>query len=239
MGYDPHKQVWFNPNIEFIFDTELIEYDARDAGFNIIKEYKLLPQSTITELEILGKGLERHIAIGKLQGQDREFSKKFTDKFAEVRAIFIDVNNLTDNDIVSVKKDAIFTTHRCDITEFGGIRFASKNQYSSYIRFHEIGDIEIYYSENSLDVKGLGQNTENRHRLYMLEFIRQCMRMIEVRDQRVRRFIMEFVRKYKSRELDDEYYLKFERNGKDMDLLFNYQQVIIPLIMIILKEIPI
>ena len=155
MGYNPNKQVWFNPNIEYIFDTDIIEYDMKDAGFNIIKEYRLLPERTIKDLEMLGKGIDRHIAIGKMQGKDKEFSDRLSQKFAEMRAVFIDSNSLADSDIISVKKDAIFTIKECDVTMFGNIHFAEKNRYSSYIRFSNIGDIEIYYSDNGMDIKGL------------------------------------------------------------------------------------
>ena len=238
MGYDPYKQVWFNPSIEYIFDTVIYEYDIRDAGFSIIKEYDLLPHQKIIELELLGKGLERHITIGKLQGQNKEFSKNLSNKFAEIRAVFIGANQLTDDEIVSVKKDAIFTINACGVTDFGTIHFIEKNMYSSYIRFSNIGNVEIYYSNTSMDIKGLGESSTNRHRLYLLDFIKQIIVMIENKDPRVKRTMMEFVRKYKARELDDEYYLKFDRASKDIDLLFNYQNVIIPLIQIIQKEIP-
>lgn len=235
MSYDPHKQIWFNPNIEYIFDTEIIEYDMKDAGFSIIKEYKLLPESKIAELERIGKGIERHIIIGKIQGADKEFSKRFSEKFADVRAMFIDINKLTDNDIISVKKDAIFTIGRSDNLSFGNIVFAEKNKYSSYIRF---SDVEIYYSQDQLDVKGIGESGVNRHRIYMLDFIKKMIEMIECKDNRVKRYLIDFVMKYKNRELDEEYYIKFDRMSKDPDLLFNFRKIILPLFFMVMKEVP-
>lgn len=238
MGYNPNKQVWFNPNIEYIFDTDIIEYDMKDAGFNIIKEYRLLPERTIKDLEMLGKGIDRHIAIGKMQGKDKEFSDRLSQKFAEMRAVFIDSNSLADSDIISVKKDAIFAIKECDVTTFGNIHFAEKNRYSSYIRFSNIGDIEIYYSDNGMDVKGLGESTTNMHRVYLIDFIKSVIQMLENKDSKVRRFVMQFIMDYKARRLDDEYYLKFTRNAKEFDLLFNFRNVIIPLLCIIQKELP-
>ena len=97
-----------------------------------------------------------------MQGKDKEFSDRLSQKFAEMRAVFIDSNSLADSDIISVKKDAIFTIKECDVTMFGNIHFAEKNRYSSYIRFSNIGDIEIYYSDNGMDIKGLGESSTNK-----------------------------------------------------------------------------
>lgn len=236
MGYDPYKSVWMNPNIEYLFNEEIHEYDIQDAGFSLIKQYKLLPEEKIQELTMMGKGKERHIAVGILQRDDKEFTKRLMDKFAEIRKIFIELNGLTDNDIISVKKDAIFTTKQCSKTKFDNIIFVEKNLYSSYIRFPNVNNLEIYYSSRGIDIKGMSDKALNRHRLYMLEFIRNCIGMIEGRNSRIKRYLNEFINNYKFMELEDEYYLEFNNLSKDLNLLFNYQNIIIPLIQITMKE---
>lgn len=237
MGYNPAKQLWLNPNIEYLFDNEIIEYDMRDAGFSLVKQYHLLPDETIRELTKLGKGEERHIAIGKLQGNDKEFSKALSDKFAEIRKIFIGQNNLEDDDIVSVKKDAIFTIGKCDKVRFGSLIFNPKNTYTSYLRFPELNNMEIYYSENQIDIKGMGDSAVNRHRLYMLSFIKEYIDFMELKDRRIRKFINKFIEDYKFHRLDDGYYLEFNNVSRNMDPLGNYRNVIMRLLQIIIKEI--
>ena len=237
MGYDPYKSVWLNPNIEYLFNDEIIEYDIQDAGFSLIKQYKLLPDEKIKELILLGKGKERHIAVGLLQRDDKEFTKRLMDKFAEIRKIFLAVNNLTDENIISVKKDAIFTTKYCPKTKFNDIIFAEKHHYTSYIRFPNINNLELYYSTKGIDVKGMNDHAVNRHRLYMMEFIRKYINMIESKNPRVRRYVMNFIMQYKSLELDEAYYLEFNNISKELNPLFNFQNIIIPMAQIILKEI--
>lgn len=235
-GYNPSKTTWMNPNIEYLFGNEIIEYDMRDAGFNIIKQYRLLPDVKIRELSLMDKGTGRHIIIGKLQRDDKEFSKRLLDKFTEVRAIFLSANGLTDNDIVSVKKDAIYTIGPCKRLKFGMIEFAPKNTYTSYMRFPDINNMEIYYSSEVMDIKGMGDHAINRHRLYMYNFIRSMMEMIEDNDPKVKRKIMRFINDYKSLSLDEEYYVEFNNMSRDINPLFNFQNVIIPLLHVILKE---
>lgn len=236
MMYDPNKQVWLNPNIEYLFDQDIIEYDMRDAGFSLIKQYKLLPEEIIRRLSGIEKH-QRHIEVGKIQGKDKEFSKALSNKFAEIRKLFIESNKLTDDEIISVKKDAIFTIGFCSKTKFGGILFNQKNHYSSYIRFPNVRDLEIYYSSDNIDIKGMSDSTVNRHRLYMLEFIRKIIDMIESNNSSVKRYIINFIGEYKNRELDETFYLEFNNKSKDINPLFNYQNIIIPLIQIINKEI--
>ena len=233
--YDSKKTNWLNPYIQYLFDEDIIEYDMKDAGFNIIKQFKLLPSEKIIELEKMGKGFDRHKAIGILQ-RDREFSTRLLDKFAEMRGLFVGYNNLGDNNIIAVKKDAIFTIGECKKTKFGGIEFAQKNRYSSYIRFEDNHNIEIYYSNELTDVKGMSESSLNRHRFYILQFLREVIAKLEDKNSSVRRDLINFIMDYKSMSLDETYYLEFNNKSTDINPVYNYQKVLIPLVQIIEKE---
>lgn len=235
--YNPSKQVWLNPNIQYLFDNEIIEYDMQDAGFSLIKQFKLLPDEKIAELTKLGKGLTRHITIGKLQGEDPIFSKSLSEKFEFLRKLFITSNNLSDNEILAVKKDAIFAIGTCSKIKFGTIQFIPKNTYSSYIRFPDINNLEIYYNKDQIDVKGISDSVINRHRLFMLDFMRTIIPMIESKDIKARRYLNDFIMDYKQHNLDDGYYLEFNNKSRDMNPLFNYREIIIKFLQIVIKEI--
>ena len=235
--YNPARSTWLNPNIEYLFNEEIIEYDMRDAGFSLIKQFGLLPPEKIRQLEQIPKGEARHIEVGKLQGADKVFSKALSDKFAEMRTIFIHSNGLTDDRLVSVKKDAIFTIGECTKLKFGLVRFLAKNTYSSYIRFPNINNLEIYYALGKLDIKGMGDIAVNRHRLYMVQFLIKIIGMIEGKQQGSKRTIMKLVDEYKQHSLDEGYYLEFNNMSRDINPQFNYQNIIIPLIQIINREI--
>ena len=234
--YDTSKSTWLNPNIEYLFDNEIIEYDIQDAGFSLIKQYKLLPDTKIRELEILGKGLDRHIAVGRLQGNDKEFSKSLNTKFAEIRKIFISMNGLDDNDIISVKKDAIYTIGRCKKSKFDSIIFREKNIYTSYIRFPNINNIELYYSINGIDIKGMSDSAVNRHRLYLLDFINKYIPYIESKNVFVKKYLRNFINEYKFHELEDEFYVEFNAQSNKINPIYNYQNILIPLTLITMKE---
>ena len=237
MGYNPSKSTWLNPNIEYLFNDDIIEYDIHDAGFSLIQQYQLLPPEKIKELERIPRGIQRHIQVGVLQRDDKEFSKRLTDKFTEVRALFMMMNQLKDDSIISVKKDAIYTIGKVKRTTFGKVKFMEKNHYSSYIRFPDITNLELYYGENGIDVKGMGDAAVNRHRLYMLEFLRKSIKSIEQQDSSVKRKFMRFFNQYKFDELDEEFYIEFNNVSRDQNKLFNYANLLIPLLKIIMREV--
>ena len=237
MGYNPSKSTWLNPNIEYLFNDDIIEYDIHDAGFSLIQQYQLLPPEKIKELERIPRGIQRHIQVGVLQRDDKEFSKRLTDKFTEVRALFMMMNQLKDDSIISVKKDAIYTIGKVKRTTFGKVKFMEKNHYSSYIRFPDITNLELYYGENGIDVKGMGDAAVNRHRLYMLEFLRKTIKSIEQQDSSVKRKFMRFFNQYKFDELDEEFYIEFNNISRDQNKLFNYANLLIPLLKIIMREV--
>lgn len=236
MMYNASKSTWLNPNIEYLFDNQIIEYDMQDAGFSIIKQYNLLPKETIQRLSSLDKGRERHIAIGKLQGENKEFADALKEKFAEMRSFFIMANELTDDDIISVKKDAIYTIGNVHKRIFGKVEFREKNTYTSYIRFSNINNLEIYYADGIMDIKGISDESINKHRLFMYEFIYDIITMIESHDAGLKRKLMGFIDQYKSLEIDQEYYLEFNNKSRELNPMFNYQNILIPLVQIVLRE---
>ena len=87
-----------------------------------------------------------------------------------------------------------------------------------------------------MDIKGMGDSAINRHRLYMLEFIKSIISQLECKDSYVKRSLKKFIDDYKAMRLDEEYYIEFNNISRDYNPLFNYQKVLIPFAQIILKE---
>jgi hypothetical protein len=219
-AYNPNKSSWYNPNIEYLFAEEIIEYDMRDAGFTIIQQFKLLGAEEIKRLQKLEK-LERIIAIGKLQRDNKELAKALNDRFTEMRSVFIASNKITDDQIVCVKKDAIYTIGTMKELKFGKVEFVTKKRYTSYIRFTENLNIEVFYNGGEMDLKGLGERGENRHRLYLLTFINRVIAELEARNPSVKRYMKKFISDYKGGKMDDEYYLEFNNLSREANALHN------------------
>ena len=245
------KHSYLNKDVEYIIANEIIEYDIQSAGFNIMKKYKLLDDDKIRYLETLGKK-QRQIQIGMYQRQDRTLVKKFNEKFMEVRKWFFENNNIEDDHILSVKKDAIITTKRCFELEFDNILFAEKNIYTSY---YYLNNYEFYYNKDTIDVKGIGDDLLELHKEYMLDFLYNFFKMNEIADRKkVIELIKDFAYYYKNKELNIGYYrelntqslfkiherlfgekvgLQYTKEKNNIDISYNYMNYVVPLISIL------
>ncbi len=208
-----NKELWTNPNIMFSFNTIINEYDIRQAGYSIANEFKQLDDTKLAKLERLDKDA-RHKQIGVWIRDDKEFAKKHKEGFVEARRRFFTENNLDEESIVAIKKDAIFVKGDVDHTKVGEyIDFRKKNRYTSYIRLPN--KIELYYYDGNIDVKGIGQEAVETHNDGMMDLLRIIFKKIETDTQESQiRVIMRYINEYKSRRLPVNYYREFNASSK-------------------------
>lgn len=247
------KDLYVNPNIMFLFNKEIIEYDMREAGYSLVKEYELLDESRIATLKNLDKH-SRHVKIGKFQKADKDFNKSLKNAFVDIRRRFFESNSIDDSDILSIKKDAIFVLRHCENNTFGNhVEFREKHRYTSYIRLPT--GVELYYQNGTIDVKNISDETVRLHEDGIMEFLRTMFRVIETEPQQTQiRILMRYLNKYKRLELPLEYYREFNNlskyiekdlesgvvydeywdNRKDeLDIRYNLFNIIIPILKMI------
>ena len=126
------KSLWTDP-ADFII-SDIYEYDMKRGGLSVIKEYSLLPQDEIEKLEKEEKKTAT-INIGKLHNKHTGLASKMNEGFMKARLLFGELNELQDSDIISIKKDAIFTRKYCDIQQItDNILFREENAYDAFVR---------------------------------------------------------------------------------------------------------
>lgn len=246
-----------NPNMVAIFNVPIYEYDIQSAGYNITREFKLLPEKEINKLNKMTKK-ERHIYIGCQMRKNKKYKEDMKQGFTNARKLLFESNNIVDDNVITIKKDAIFTLSPCDKTEFGYINFATKHQYTSYIR---LGYLEIFYNSklDTFDIKGISDDLLECHEKGMLKFFRKYIAWMESKDKMVLSKLMRFINRYKSYDLKSDYYRSFDVNssytekndGSDilnyvmneyddddvcnLDISYNYFNILVPLLEITMK----
>ena len=100
------NDTFINPNIVYTFNKEIIEYDLKEAGFSLTKEYNLLDKKTIEKLDKYRKD-KRKIELGLIQRNDKVYRDCLKEVFKEARRLFIEHNELEPSDIISIKKDIV------------------------------------------------------------------------------------------------------------------------------------
>lgn len=216
------KDRYTNSEIKFLSNTMIIEYDMKRAGLNIIRKYKLLPDKKINSLLELNKKTNVtnpnygkrmvDIEIGKLQINNEKLREGLKEGFIESRNLFLTKNNLDETNVLAIKKDAIFVMKQVDFTEMDEyVNFRPKNIYTGYLM---INQIEIYYHDGELDIKGLGDVDEELHKDTMIKFIMKFFKKSETSSkEEVLKFLRIFLDKYKRLELKPEFYIPFRSGG--------------------------
>ena len=206
------RDLYINENNPYLFNTDIFEYDMKDAGFSLIKEYKLLDKTTIDKLSNQDKDI-RKVSIGKLQRNNKDLVNGLKMAFVEARRLFFEANKLDNNDIISIKKDAIFTSKLCKFQKFGEyINFRPKNSYTSYIYLGR--NLEFYYNSGKIDIKGLSDENYEKHKDYLINFISRYIKSIESGDNISSvKLIKNFIDQYKWKELDIGYYRTFDNKS--------------------------
>lgn len=241
------KHLYLNPAYQFITQSEITEYDMKEAGFNIIKQFKILPEHEIEMLSMLSKR-ERTIQIGKLQRRTKGLSQMMNKGFAECRRWFFYMNDLQDEDVLSIKKDAIFTLKKCDHTDVGLMHFAEKNEYDKFVHL----DKKEIYIGDKIDVKGINDELVSLHQGYILDIIQEHLHNLVYKNNKKQvEFMKDVLHYYKTRQLDIGYYREFNRDSEyrlnihlleddlgikytneleNIDISYNYMNILIPLI---------
>ena len=88
MSIVQQKSNYTNKNILYLKNVSITEYDLKSGGFNVIREFKLLPEDKIKLLETYEKD-KRNIVIGKIQAKSSKLSKEMVEGFGKARAKFV------------------------------------------------------------------------------------------------------------------------------------------------------
>lgn len=245
------KSLWTDP-ADFII-SDIYEYDMKRGGLSVIKEYSLLPQEEIEKLEKEEKKTST-INIGKLHHKHKGLATKMNEGFMKARLMFGEMNELEDSDIISVKKDAIFTRKYCGVNQLTeNILFREKNAYDAFIR---LGKIEFYWNPNKMDVKGINDDKLIGHK-ELLDFISRIIQfMVRYDNKSALRQMIKVMDDYKKRRLPIGFYREFNADSKfifmmnedtilqldnigeehigELKIEYNYLNILVPLMNLLL-----
>jgi len=239
------KTNYLNKEILYLKNTSITEFDIKSAGFTTIKVKKLLSEEVISDLEKMSKD-QRSIYIGKQILKYPNIGEELINTLIDVRKDFVILNNIEEEDILSIKRDAFFIIKKSpSILDIGGFEFREKEKYSSYAY---LNGKEFYYSSRTdkLDIKGLSEDVKNQQEAYFLKDIKKIMSLGEkVSSDQMFLFLKQYRSKYLNRKLEKETYRDLEMGLyslgnyqistidaemlKDIDISQNYIKYLIPL----------
>lgn len=220
------KSNYINESITSIIGSEIYEYDIKSAGTNLLYRYGYIDKDKYDYLINLPKH-KRVVEEGLMQREDESIREALKVCFSNIRKEIFEVNGLDESDVLSIKKDAIFTTKKLLITKFDNIEL-KMTQFTSYLRIKDkkFTPIEIYYNSNSkkMDIKGISDEVLDKHREYMIDFIDEFLYALEKSNRNSAiKVVMNFVNNYVSRNLLKDYYRPL--NSESKYVLDNFELV--------------
>lgn len=247
------KAKYLNEDIKFI-NKKIYEFDIRNAGLSVIKQFYLLPIEEIEYIESLSK-FESNIYVGKLRRNNKEFSNNLSNCLRDTVYNFLTINNIEDENILSIKNDAVFIISNSNpIKEqtIDNIFFKLENLFTSY---YYLNKKEFYYKtdKNIIICKGISDVVlEDYNSKYFLDWLKLIFRLMESSNKNsLLKELKSFQYKYLNRLLPIQYYCELNNdnmylyNGwylKDVDeeikdkidIEYNYINYILPLIKIVI-----
>lgn len=207
---DKNKLMTFNENIDFIFHSNIVEYDMKAASVSVCDRYNLLPKEKIEWLRLLPKD-KRTREMGMLQ-KDSVFSEKMIHGIIETRDMFINENNIADEDIISLHSDALFFIQRNKIkNNINNIEFVNKNNYCGYMKYDQ--RIEMFYTGDYIDYKQIPQDLIQQHTLGINKMLCNIFNKIENYDETVIDYLTKMNTRYLQDKLPEYFYNSFGKAG--------------------------
>lgn len=156
------------------------EYDMKAAFCSIILN-DLSKYIEYDDIQFLAKHKDnktvRNIYIGNLQNKYEWLSTTLHDWIRHYIFLFLRDNNLTvEENVLFIKKDAVFINKPVKHTRFNEMQFIRKNSYIAYIKIDGMEDIwngkpELYIKlDNSVDIKAVSASVKERYR-YNFDFL--------------------------------------------------------------------
>lgn len=238
-----------NPTI----NSRIVEYDIKSGNTSVMEYFHLRPTTLIEELKRLEKK-DRVVAIGKMMREDSEFSKQLEDSFNRIVELFIRENQLTSDDIVSIKRDAVFVKMKdVPIRDFGDcVHFIPKNEYVGFIK---LKNLEFWIKDRKgIDVKGINDELLPLHEngiLSIIRYVYDSAAEFGMDKIRLNKIFSDLLLSYKNRELEFDVYREFTPESKfkilmmeqfvmmdtmsetfleRCDIRYNFENILIPLI---------
>lgn len=243
---------YLNKDIEYLKNVNISEYDIRSAGFTTLRYKKLLPSDEIKKLEEMTNDI-RNVYIGKQIRKHPKIGEELINTLIDVRKDFVVLNQIMEDDILSIKKDALFIIKKEPqhllVKEM--FEFRPKKKYTSYAY---INGKEFYYSasEDVLEIKGISKEFQEKQKDYLIADMKKIFEMSEkLMPDQIFAYLQRYRTKYLARQLNKNIYRQLDTGNfvvrgdykmdnlpdrliDDVDIVYNYVNYLIPLFRVLL-----
>ena len=211
-----YKEKNYTIELPYLFNQYIREYDISKANISILAEKGAITKKIYDQLYNSDR-MFRQIYIGKMIKFNDQIQEVLNEGIIEYKQKFFEINRINDNDIVSIKNDAVFVLNKVPtITKFDHlIEFVHKNTYTSFMKLNEL---EVYYGSNMdyevIDVKGIKDQDLEMFHTDFLDIIINFLRNIQKNGPEIAlQYINSIMNSYVRLELPINTYRRFRSSN--------------------------
>ena len=220
---------YLNKDIIYLRNKRIEEYDIQQGGYSCSLKYNLLTEDEKLLLSGFTKK-ERHIYLGNKAREQRNFTKELHNCFKQEINNFVEVNEINESDILSIKKDSItFYNSKIQNTDFDGVKFTQRSYFTSYLL---VNKYEFYINGRNNETLCKGLNLSNSQ-YTLVEEIFNILRISESKNNNLLFNLLKEIRtEYLSLNLDNSYYKELNAINKFISIL-NFSLIALGLLTLI------
>ena len=206
-----------------ILSGDIYEYDISKANISVLYTRGLIDRNKYNYLYNEDSQV-RKVIVGNMQRDNPNLTKELQQGIIEAKKTLFESNGLKDEEVLSIKNDAVFTIRPLDITSFQSIVFKLKNHYNLFMKIYKL---EFYYNDTGqLDIKGIQDDVLYIQKDHFVLFLKELFSVYRTRGvDDALRLLQRFYFLYNRKELDPEYYRDL-RTGKYLlytDSMYRYE----------------
>ena len=215
-----YDRINYTTRLPYIVNSFIREYDLSKANISSLLYERRISDNEYREFYNMDK-IYREIKIGMMIKNDLSIYKSIRNGIQHAKKLLIEANSIGENEIVSIKNDAIFVYGReLHNTNFPPFIFKEKNVYTIFMK---LCNLEIYYGDcnnidgtvsTNIDIKGISDNKIKLHQNGMLDIICDvCYMVPRERPSVILNHLTLLYNKFIHKQLPINYYRSFDSNS--------------------------
>ena len=209
------KTNYVNPQIDYLKNVSITEYDISSAGMNILYDLNMITEDQFTTLRTMSKH-NRVITIGYLL-KDPTMNTALSYGFEQARKVFIEKNGLEDASILSIKRDAFYLINKSSGIDGKISDHIEFRKQKSFVSFMQINKKEHYldYTQtggSSLVTKGYTSVTREKQKSCWFQTLTEIMikDLLHTRKKDLFIDLLKFKDAFLTYSLPEDYYRDFQ-----------------------------
>lgn len=218
-----YQQVNLKPQMPYLINTFIREYDMSKANISVLRSANMINDATYQYLYYSDR-MVRQTAVGNMIRDNKEVAKVLKRGILDAKRHLFEANQIEDWEVLSIKNDAVFVVGKQLLhTQFGDYyKFAEKNVYTIFLKLEEL---EVYYYDQfingelftSIDVKGINDEMLPLHQNGMIDLICEiCYKLQREKIEDTLSYISKIYDDYINLRLPVDYYRNFDYKSKYM-----------------------